>query len=264
MTTDKRALAVAAYDDARSNPAAADWRKVAELLRDALPATRRKLTDAAPVSRRPAWWADYSIPKTYTLDSVHVTFADGAAVRCNIISAPGKPPRIAKACRVAIAFYRARAGMVAVPDIVSVVAVGSGQIFDAAACSQFTTDLRAMPAADPAPVPHVPAPAGETHVEWLQRIHGGTWRTHADGTPYRVHDAPAVEAELEAVEAEPLNHAYPDAPEPVEPVAAPPAPVAPRRSRSPLAGALMGSFHVWLGEQPPVRPLPAMMPRHAA
>lgn len=55
--------------------------------------------------------------------------------------------------------------------------------------------------------------------EWLERIHGSTWRTHADGTPYHVTVVPAceAEAELEAVVAEPLHHAYDAAKKPKAP-----------------------------------------------
>lgn len=38
--SDRRALAILAYDNAMADPAGANWRGVAELLRLALPATR--------------------------------------------------------------------------------------------------------------------------------------------------------------------------------------------------------------------------------
>jgi hypothetical protein len=142
-----RISAVAAYVAAIAAPASADWRGIADQLYAAMPATRAKASavdHGATVSSRsaPAWFADWKLGKVYSLDSVDVTFADGVTVRCNLAKAPNKAPRIASACRTAVAFYRSRTGRDSVPAFASIVAASDGQEFDAAACSDLTADMR--------------------------------------------------------------------------------------------------------------------------
>lgn len=142
-----RISAVAAYVAAIAAPASADWRGIADQLYAAMPATRAKASavdHGATVSSgtAPAWFADWKLGKVYSLDSVAVTFADGVTVRCNLAMAPGKRPRIAASCRTAVAFYRARTGLDAVPAFASIVTASDGSEFDAAACSALTAEIR--------------------------------------------------------------------------------------------------------------------------
>lgn len=135
-----RKAAVALYTLALANAATADWRTVAASLFEALPKGKAAVPGAPP-----AWWADYALPKHYTLDSMDVVFSDGATTRVKVATAKGKPACIAPACRAAIGFYRARHGQsVAVPAFVSL-QVQDGQAFDAAECSRLTDDVRAIP-----------------------------------------------------------------------------------------------------------------------
>lgn len=131
-----KASAVAAYDAACAMPASADWRSVADMLRAALAGRSTAATGF------PAWWADYALPKHYTADSVDVLFHDGETVRANVFQAAKKPARIAATIRTAIAFYRSRTGLEAVPAIASVTRVSDGATFDAAACTELTAALR--------------------------------------------------------------------------------------------------------------------------
>lgn len=169
-TVASKAAALAAYDAALASPAVADWQTVAHMLRAALPGSRAK---SEPASAIPAWWQDYKLPKDYSRDSALVTFADGEAVRVNIHTAGKKGPRVAKACRVAIAFYRARTGRDSVPAIASIENLSSGQTWDAAECSRLTADLRAAPLS-PTPSKATgearPEWAGETELERVRRI----------------------------------------------------------------------------------------------
>jgi hypothetical protein len=134
-----RNAAVALYTLALANAVTADWQAVATSLFDALPKAKAAASDA------PVWWSDYAIPKAYTLESLDVTFADGATFRCNLVSGKNKPPRVAGACRGAIGLYRAKHGeRVAVPAFSRIV-TASGQAYDAATCSRLTDELRAIP-----------------------------------------------------------------------------------------------------------------------
>lgn len=137
-----RTAAHAAYHAALADPAATNWREIAETLFSALPA----LPKAARDSTFPTWWADYELPRTYLTDSLDVLFADGEAIRVNIHRAQRGLPRIPAACRVAIGFYRERHGRGhAVPAFASLTMVGTRATFDASACSAFTAELRAIP-----------------------------------------------------------------------------------------------------------------------
>lgn len=161
MTT-TRALAVAAYLSAVAAPDAADWRSIADQLHAALPAVRgRAIASAVDHGETvasgavPRWFADWKLGKVYSLDSLAVTFADGTALRVNLAKAPGKAPRIAAACRVAVAFYRASTGRDTVPAFASLVAASDGEAFDAAACSALTDGLRRTAYVAPAVRPAV-------------------------------------------------------------------------------------------------------------
>lgn len=111
--TDRRALAILAYDNATADPAGANWRGVAELLRLALPNTKAKPA-AIETDSRFAQWADYEIPHNASgkrlgkSPVVIVTFADGETVRAPAVSLPGKPVNIGRAVRVAESFYQGR------------------------------------------------------------------------------------------------------------------------------------------------------------
>lgn len=111
--TDRRALAILAYDNATADPAGANWRGVADLLRLALPNTKAKAA-AIETDSRFAQWADYPIPHNASgkrlgkSPVVIVTFADGETVRAPAVSLPGKPVNIGRAVRVAESFYQGR------------------------------------------------------------------------------------------------------------------------------------------------------------
>lgn len=112
--TDRRALAILAYDNATADPAGANWRGVAELLRLAMPAVKAKpaAIETATDSRF-AQWADYDIPQSATKrlgksPIVVISFADGEIVRVPAVSLPGKPVNIGRAVRVAESFYQGR------------------------------------------------------------------------------------------------------------------------------------------------------------
>lgn len=154
--TDRRALAILAYDNATAAPDGANWRAVADLLRLALPATKAK--GATVEASRFAPWADYDVSTASAKRCgkspvVTVTFACGEIVRAPAVSLPGKPINIARALRVALAFYRARiarnvAGMhsdgsdcIAVPEIVAAVC-DNGAEFDPADCNAKTAERR--------------------------------------------------------------------------------------------------------------------------
>jgi hypothetical protein len=181
--TDRRALAILAYDNASANPAAANWRGVAELLRLALPTAKAKAIEPATESRF-APWADYPIPHNASgkrlgkSPVVVVSFADGETVRAPAVSLPGKPVNIGRALRVAVAFYQARivgrynalipdnfgAGLLSsmdsefvatipLPAVVSVICETTGGEYDPAACSEMVARSRPVaPATVDSPV----------------------------------------------------------------------------------------------------------------
>lgn len=168
--TDRKSLAILAYDNACGDPTAADWRSVADILRLALPATKARAADVATDSRF-APWADYDIPATATKKLgkspiMVLTFADGEAVRVPAVSLPGKPVNIGRAVRVAVAFYQGRivarynalipdnfgTGLLSVcdsefistiqiPAVVSAICETTGAEYDPAACSEMIASI---------------------------------------------------------------------------------------------------------------------------
>ncbi len=169
----RRSLAIRAYDNATADPAGANWRGVAELLRLALPATKAKADTTATESRF-AQWADYPIPhnaggkRLGKSPVVIVTFADGETVRAPAVSLPGKLVNIGRALRVARSFYQGRivarvneyaplhgfsrvsicdsafVAAIPVPAVVSCICETTGAEYDPAACSEM---LGAVPVA---------------------------------------------------------------------------------------------------------------------
>lgn len=188
--TQSKAAALSAYDAACANPAGADWRTVADMLRAALPASRAKAADASAVGSVPSWWADWKLGKVYSLDSLEVLFSDGVRVRCNLAQAPRKLPRIAAACRVAIAFYRARTGRDSVPAFAHVENVSDGSTFDAATCSRLTVDLRRTAVVE-APQRVVTVEAVERMERELERRRAGLARVAAGESNFTSADADA-------------------------------------------------------------------------
>ncbi|NEV75486.1 hypothetical protein DYI24_00120 [Rhodopseudomonas sp. BR0C11] len=157
--SDRKALAIIAYDTATADPQNANWRAVADMLRLALPASRTAKTAAqAAEPSRFAPWSDYSVNSVSSKrlgksPVVVVTFADGETVRAPAVSLSGKPINIGRALRVASAFYQARIAIrygrtsddsqcVDVPAIVSAVCETTGAEFDPAECSARTAELR--------------------------------------------------------------------------------------------------------------------------
>ncbi|WP_171947578.1 hypothetical protein [Bradyrhizobium erythrophlei] len=157
--TERRALAILAYDNATANPDGANWRGIADLLRLALPAQKAgsgaaKIPDGAADP-----WADYVIPASATKKLgkspiIVVTFACGAVVRAPAVSLPGKPVNIGRGLRVAFAFYRARiarefgkasaigSDCVAVPSIISAICDATGAEYPAEECNARTAEYR--------------------------------------------------------------------------------------------------------------------------
>jgi hypothetical protein len=154
-----KATAVAAFELATATPDSADWRTVAELL--------RQFVNLPKPAEFKTFWAEYRFGKRAVRTSIAVTFADGRTVRASVNSDPGKPFNIGRGVRVAIAFYRARiaalvgrpfmthrsfndAGAelppwdahVSVPDIARVERLDTGETVDAYECSTRTAELR--------------------------------------------------------------------------------------------------------------------------
>lgn len=112
--SDRKALAILAYDNATADdPANANWRGIAELLRLAIPNSKAK-AETAPADSRYAQWADYPIPHNVSGKRLGkspvcvVTFADGEIVRVPAVSLPGKPLNAGRALRVAVSYYQSR------------------------------------------------------------------------------------------------------------------------------------------------------------
>jgi hypothetical protein len=111
--SDRKTLAILAYDNATASPGDANWRGVAELLRLALPNSKAK-AETLETDSRFAPWADYPIPhnaggKRLGKSPVCVvTFADGEVIRVPAVSLPGKAVNIGRALRVAVSFYHGR------------------------------------------------------------------------------------------------------------------------------------------------------------
>lgn len=159
--TDRRALAVLAFENACADPDFSNWRAVAELLRLAIPATKAKATAEAVATDSPfAPWSDQIIPQRTSSAKMGkspvlvVTFADGETVRCPAVTMPGKPVNVGRGLRVAFAFYRARIAMkaakalsddsdcVAVPDMLAVKCETNGTEYDPAECNANTMAQR--------------------------------------------------------------------------------------------------------------------------
>jgi hypothetical protein len=184
--SDRKSLAILAYDNACQDPSSANWRGVADLLRLALPNTKAKAIET-PADSRYAQWADYSIPQSAggkrlgKSPVVVVTFADGETVRAPAVSLPGKPVNIGRALRVAVSYYQGRivarynaliahdycerlsvcdsefVATIPVPAVVSAICETTGAEYDPAACCEM---VGAVPVASPDIVPAiVPATA---------------------------------------------------------------------------------------------------------
>jgi hypothetical protein len=185
--SDRKALAILAYDNASADPENANWRGVAELLRLALPASKAKAETVATDSRY-ATWADYEIPQNASgkrlgkSPVVIVTFADGEIVRAPAVSLPGKAVNIGRALRVARSFYQGRivalvneyaplhgfsrvsvtdsefVATIPVPAVVSCVCETTGAEYDPAACSEALGAVPVAPSLETAaPLPPVAA-----------------------------------------------------------------------------------------------------------
>ncbi len=163
--SDRKSLAILAYDNACADPEGANWRAVADMLRLAMPVTKAKAP--ATTDSRYAAWADYPIPQNASgkrlgkSPVIVVTFAGGEMVRAPAVSMPGKALNIGRGIRVALSFYLARmagrarrsvtdtayiAGL-DIPAVTSCICETTGAEFDPAQCAA------AMQAAKPeAPV----------------------------------------------------------------------------------------------------------------
>lgn len=181
--SDRKALAILAYDRAQELGDGANWRAVADMLRECLPATR--VQEATPMeSDGYLPWADYAIPTSFSglrklvwpSPRITVTFADGEVVRCQAATLEGKPVNIGRGVRVAIAFYRNRmwsrvargndawfppsyhAEAIDVPGIISIVSRDGSGLWNAVTANDATRKLRAgiVCCAVPRPVKRAP------------------------------------------------------------------------------------------------------------
>ncbi|MGY4224355.1 hypothetical protein ACVMIH_001716 [Bradyrhizobium sp. USDA 4503] len=157
--TERRALAILAYDNAKQDPDGANWQGIADLLRLSLPSAKAKAAAAETGADNGAPWSDYDIPASATKrlgksPIIVVTFFCGAVVRAPAVSLPGKPVNIGRGLRVAFAFYRARiarefgkasaigSDCVNVPAIVSAVCDATGAEYGADECNAKTAEFR--------------------------------------------------------------------------------------------------------------------------
>lgn len=156
--TARRALAEARFIEALNDPAAANWRDVAELLYSVLPKSRAKAEEA---------WTDYEFGKKAARSVIEVSFTDGRIVRANVNTDPGKAYNIGRGVRIAVAFYRSRIfrligwphlsavtyspdgrllpawdSLIDVPAIDGIRRVDTGETFDVALANEKTAALR--------------------------------------------------------------------------------------------------------------------------
>src|SRR5215207_4190782 len=102
--------AIEAYEAALADPATANWQAIANAMREHFPKAKE-----ARVPGAPKWWRDYDVKgfaalKKATQEIVEFEFADGRVVRTAALSLPAKGFNIGRAARMAIAFYRLKAG----------------------------------------------------------------------------------------------------------------------------------------------------------
>lgn len=193
---DRKALAIMAFERALElGDMANNWREVAELLREALPAPR-----VAGEAADDRWlpWSDRAVGSTpsawrklgWPSPRITVAFADGEVINCQCATSAGEPVNIGRGIRVAIAFYRAKmfnrlaraadetwgrddsyvygrlgpnfsAEDIAVPDIVSVTPRDDDGAWDHERATAQTAALRAgtiAPIARPSEACAAPAP----------------------------------------------------------------------------------------------------------
>jgi hypothetical protein len=141
--SDRKTLAILAYDNATASPGDANWRGVADLLRLALPNSKAK-AETLETDSRYAPWADYPIPhnaggKRLGKSPVCVvTFADGEVIRVPAVSLPGKAVNIGRALRVAVSFYHGRI-VARVNDCMEAFEIGTNRV--SVTDSEFTSRL---------------------------------------------------------------------------------------------------------------------------
>jgi len=133
--------AIELYENALADPATADWQAVADAMREHFPKSKE-----ARVPGAPKWWRDYDVKgfaalKKATQEIVEFEFADGRVVRAAALSLPAKGFNIGRAARMAIAFYRLKAGEGApVPHFVR---SGGPQTYSLETINKMTEALRA-------------------------------------------------------------------------------------------------------------------------
>jgi hypothetical protein len=168
--SDRKSLAILAYDNATADPDNANWRGVADILRLAIPNSKAK-AETVETDSRFAKWADYPIPQNVSGKRLGkspvciVTFANGEVVRVPAVSLPGKAVNVGRALRVAVSYYqgrmvaRYRADLVAaeydslqfsitdsdavaeirIPAVVSFICETTGAEYDPAMCSELVS-----------------------------------------------------------------------------------------------------------------------------
>ena len=165
--SDRKELALIAYDTAYQNPDEANWQAIADMLRACLPERKTKVAGA------PTWWHDYAVKSNAALrkaerEIVECQFADGRVVRSYALSLSGKGFNIGRALRLAIAFYRVKFHAKAVPGFMGVRAAGQLQNYPVADLDRLTFEWR-LPSYGADPVPfgcdEGRIPAVETELE---------------------------------------------------------------------------------------------------
>lgn len=249
--TERKAMAIAAYDDACEHPDCTDWQTIAHALRRVLPNVRKVSTQDMPgeigdgfapwfeLKKRPSNGSG----KDYGSVRAEITFADGRVIRSYALTFKGSAPNIAGACRTACELWRYKANapgrewFVDVPEIIAVCIPDLGAEYDPAMANAYTAEIR-QAEAEPAPT-----------LESIKRAHASRLQWIMDPDSYLpiyshgvIHERleyvwpPISETEPEpAPIAEPLPEAIP------EPVATPDAPAAPVAAQSALVRRLLGS-----------------------
>jgi hypothetical protein len=128
--TARKSAAIAAFDAATALGKYADWRSVAEQLRElvAMPKAKGASDGFAPWADRPS--TPYrSAKKHWSTVLYQTTFADGRIVRMSQLDEPGKPSNVGKAVRIARTVWARRAGVLesAAPSIVALACETTGE-----------------------------------------------------------------------------------------------------------------------------------------
>ena len=254
--TERRAAAIAAYDDACAHPDCVDWQTIAHALRRALPNVRKvtvaEIADDIPGSNGFApWYIGKRRPnggsgKDFGSVRAEITFADGRTVRAYALTYKGSAPDIAGACRSACDLWRyktqpeGREWRASVPEIVRVCIPETGAEYDPAHASAYTAEKRA---AEPEKRPSLYdiRKAMRDRLEWFtSALTDGRPFTHS-GVLARLESVWPPISEAIAAEPEPMAEAMPE-PVPAAEIAAPASRPMPALARKLLSSAMGGAM----------------------